>query len=155
MVPDSLSVWIQRVGCAGRSGVPSAAVLLYEPSVTQKVKGKIDESGDEGDGNPGEQLCEGDDFKKKNVEGSLRFYMLTDQCRRAVTDEYFGTPVRNVEGTVDFKARFKIFIWNETDNHFPSIHCSVLRQLHTEWGPDERVHRCDGIPSVHVLYLDN
>lgn len=106
--------------------MPSAAVLLYEPSVTQKVKGKVDESGDEGNSNPGEQLWEGEDFKKKNVEGSLRFYVLTDRCRRVVTDEYFGTPARTTEGTVNFKARFKIFRRYSTNNYFPSIHCSVL-----------------------------
>ena len=98
MVPDSLSVWMQRAGRAGRSGAPSAAILLYEPSVIQKIKGKeADESGDEG-GGLGEQLWEDDGFRKKNVEGSLRSYVLTDQCRRMVTDGYFGTPVRNVEG---------------------------------------------------------
>jgi superfamily II DNA helicase RecQ len=72
MVPDTLSVWIQRAGRAGRSGALSAAVLLYEPSVVQKVKGKeVDESDDEGDSDLREQLWEGDSFRKKNVEGSL------------------------------------------------------------------------------------
>ena len=102
MVPDTLSIWIQRAGRAGRSGAPSAAVLLYEPSVIQKIKGKeADESDGKGD-DLGEQLWEGDDFKKKNVESSLRSYVLTNQCRRVVTDEYFGTPVRKIEGTVSF-----------------------------------------------------
>ena len=105
MVPDSLSVWVQRAGRAGRSGAPSAGVLLYESSVVQKVKGKgVEESDNEGDEGPGEQLWEGDDFKKKNVEGCLRSYVLTDQCRRAITDEYFGTPVRDIEGAVRFTA---------------------------------------------------
>lgn len=104
MVPDNLSVWMQRAGRAGRSGAPSAAVLLYEPSVIQKVKAKrVSESDDEDDEDPGEELWEGDDFKKKNVEGSLRSYVLTNQCRRAATDEYFGTPPRNIEGTVSTK----------------------------------------------------
>lgn len=102
MVPDTLSIWIQRAGRAGRSGAPSVAVLLYEPSVIQKIKGKeADESDGKGD-DLGEQLWEGDDFKKKNVESSLRSYVLTNQCRRVVTDEYFGTPVRKIEGTVSF-----------------------------------------------------
>lgn len=93
MVPETLSIWIQRAGRAGRSGAPSATVLLYEPSVVQKVGGKeVSESDDEEDWD--------DTFKKKNVEGSLRFYVLTDQCRRNITDEYFGTPARNVEGMV-------------------------------------------------------
>jgi len=99
MVPNTLSVWMQRAGRAGRSGAPSAAVLLYEPSVVQKVKGKgVEELDNDGDEDLGEQLWEGDDFKKKNVEGCLRSYVLTDQCRRTVTDEYFGTPARNIEG---------------------------------------------------------
>jgi len=103
MVPDTLSVWMQRAGRAGRSGVPSAAVLLYEPSVIQKIKGKeVNESDGEGD-DLVEQLWEGDDFRKKNVESSLRSYVLTNQCRRVVTDEYFGTPIRNIEGMVSFK----------------------------------------------------
>ncbi|KAF9791032.1 P-loop containing nucleoside triphosphate hydrolase protein, partial [Thelephora terrestris] len=95
MVPDTLSVWMQRAGRAGRSGSPSAAVLLYEPSVIQKVKGKLaDESDgeDEDGGDLEERLHEGDDFRKKNVESSLRSYVLTEQCRRVVTDAYFGTP---------------------------------------------------------------
>lgn len=101
MVPDTLSVWIQRAGRAGRSGAPSAAILLYEPSVIQKIKCKeVDESGDEGDGDFGERLWEGEDFRKKNVEGSLRSYVLTEQCRRVITDEYFGTPTRDTEGMI-------------------------------------------------------
>jgi superfamily II DNA helicase RecQ len=104
MVPDTLSVWIQRAGRAGRLRAPSAAVLLYEPSVVQKVKGKeVDESNNEGNSDLREQLWEGDSFRKKNVEGSLRSYVLTNQCRRVVTDGYFGTPVRNTESMISFK----------------------------------------------------
>lgn len=105
LVPDTLSVWMQRAGWAGRSGAPSAAILLYEPSVVQKIKGKeADESGDEGDEDPDQHGDEGEEFKKKNVEGSLRSYVMTATCRRVVTDEYFGTPVRNVEGMVRFNV---------------------------------------------------
>ena len=99
MVPETLSIWAQRAGRAGRSGAPSAAVLLYEPSVVQRVGIKeANGSEDEGDGDPSERLWEGEDFKKRNVEGSLRSYVLTDQCRRNITDEYFSTPERNIEG---------------------------------------------------------
>ena len=81
------------------------AILLYEPSVIQKVKGKeADESGDEGYGDPNEHGDEGEEFKKKNVEGSLRSYVMTAACRHAVTDEYFGTPVRDIEGMVRFNV---------------------------------------------------
>lgn len=103
MVPDTLSVWIQRAGRAGRSGAPSAAILLYEPSVIQKMKCKeVGDSDGEGE-DLGERLWEGDNFRKKNVESSLRSYVLTTECRRVVTDGYFGTPVRNIEGTVSFE----------------------------------------------------
>jgi len=108
---------MQRAGRAGRSGAPSAAILLYEPSVIQKVKGKeVDESDDEGDGDLGEQLWEDGGFRKKNVEGSLRSYVLTDQCRRVVTDGYFGTPVRNTEGIVSVKPNTTTLLGHLTDN---------------------------------------
>jgi superfamily II DNA helicase RecQ len=126
MVPDTLSVWVQRAGRAGRSGAPSAAVLLYEPSVTQRVKGKADESGDEVDGDPGEQSGEGGDFRKRNVEVSLRSYVLTDQCRRVVTDGYFGTPARNKEGMVNFELKVNTLVVHSTDDEIPRIFSSML-----------------------------
>lgn len=92
----------------------------------QKIKGKeADESDGEGD-DLGEQLWEGDDFKKKNVESSLRSYVLTNQCRRVVTDEYFGTPARKTEGTVSFYWSVHTLTRYSTNNGFPSIFCPVL-----------------------------
>lgn len=122
MVPETLSIWAQRAGRAGRSGAPSAAILLYEPSVVQRVGSKeVAESDDEGDGDPSEQLWEDENFKKRNVEGSLRSYVLTDLCRRIITDEYFGTPGRNMEGMVGFvQTRYS------TDKNLTSIHCPML-----------------------------
>jgi hypothetical protein len=95
--------------------------------VIQKIKGKeADESGDEGDGDHGEQLWEDDDFRKKNVEGSLRSYVLTEQCRRMVTDEYFGTPVRNVEGMANIESSVHTLTRHSTDDESPSILCPML-----------------------------
>lgn len=93
MVPSSLSVWIQR---AGRSGSPSCAVLLYEPSVVKRVNTQGEHEDDPEE--DGEQEWTGEDFKKRNVEDSLRLYILTDECRRLLTDIYFGNPARNTNG---------------------------------------------------------
>ena len=95
MVPSSLSVWVQRAGRAGRSGSPSCAVLLYEPSVVQRVntQGDSDNEDDEL-----EQEWSGDNFKKRNVEDSLRGYVMAEECRRVLTDVYFDNPPRNESG---------------------------------------------------------
>lgn len=37
MMPEALSVWIQRAGRAGRDGWLSRAILLVEPSVAKKL----------------------------------------------------------------------------------------------------------------------
>ncbi|KAF9787415.1 P-loop containing nucleoside triphosphate hydrolase protein [Thelephora terrestris] len=96
MVPSSLSVWVQRAGRAGRSGLPSCAVLLYEPSVVQRVNTQDDEDDDVEEA---EQEWSGDDFKKRNVEDSLRAYVMEEECRRALTDKYFDNPPRDKTGT--------------------------------------------------------
>lgn len=96
MVPSSLSVWVQRAGRAGRSGSPSCAVLLYEPSVVQRVNSQDD--GDDED-NGSEPEWSGDDFQKRNVEDSLRGYVMAEKCRRVLTDKYFDNPPRNESGT--------------------------------------------------------
>jgi superfamily II DNA helicase RecQ len=96
MVPSSLSVWVQRAGRAGRSGSPSCAVLLYELSVVQCVDAQDDEEDDIEDA---EQEWPGDNFKKRNVEDSLRSYVLEEECRRVLTDRYFDNPPRNNTGT--------------------------------------------------------
>ena len=96
MVPSSLSVWVQRAGRAGRSGSPSCAVLLYEPSVVQRVNTQNGEDSDD----ELEREWSGDDFKKRNVEDSLRAYVMDEECRRASTDEYFDNPPRDENGIV-------------------------------------------------------
>jgi superfamily II DNA helicase RecQ len=99
MVPSSLSVWVQRAGRAGRSGSPSCAVLLYELSVVKRVN--IQEENEE-DGDEDDQEWTGEDFKKRNVEDSLRSYVLTNKCRRLLMDTYFGNPPRNAKGASVF-----------------------------------------------------
>lgn len=96
MVPSSLLVWVQRAGRAGRSSSPSCAVLLYEPSVAKRVS--VQEGNEDNDDEDGDQEWAGEDFEKRNVEDSLRSYILTNKCRRLLADAYFGNPPRNAEG---------------------------------------------------------
>ena len=88
--------------------------------MVKKVKSKeIDEGGDEGDSN---QLWEDNGFKKK-VEGTLQSYVLTDQCRCVVTDEYFGMPIWNAEGSINSNSSTPALPVCSTDNtlqHTPS-----------------------------------
>jgi superfamily II DNA helicase RecQ len=106
MVPSSLSVWVQRAGRAGRSGSPSCAVLLYEPSVVQRVDAQDDEEDDVEDV---EQEWSGDNFKKRNVEDSLRSYVLEEECRRVLTDQYFDNPPCNKTSMSQANHRGKCF----------------------------------------------
>jgi len=96
MVPSPLSVWVQRAGRAGRSGSPSCAVLLYEPSVVQRVNTQKDEDDDDDES---EVEWSGDYFRKRNVEDSLRAYVMLEECHRVLTDEYFNNPPRDENGT--------------------------------------------------------
>ena len=80
MTPDSLGIWIQRAGCAGRqSRTVAKAYLLVQPSVFQEVKRKNAE---------GEDAME----YKKTVEDALREWVETDSCRRDVVDKWFNNP---------------------------------------------------------------
>ncbi|RDX45839.1 P-loop containing nucleoside triphosphate hydrolase protein [Lentinus brumalis] len=82
MTPESLGVWIQRAGRAGRSpGIRAVAILLVETSVFAE-KGKKDRK-------------EGDTITYvKTLEPGLRKYVDApeDQCRRDIVDEYFDNP---------------------------------------------------------------
>lgn len=79
MTPDSLGVWIQRAGRAGRqSGTVAKAYLLVQPSVFQEVK---------------RRNAEGEAMEyKKTVEDALREWVETDSCRRDVIDKQFNNP---------------------------------------------------------------
>ncbi|KAI0363574.1 P-loop containing nucleoside triphosphate hydrolase protein [Pilatotrama ljubarskyi] len=82
MAPDSLSVWIQRAGRAGRrADIQARAVLLIQPSVFQE-KGKQSRR-------EGEAVV-----YVKEIEDGLRLWVETppERCRRDVADEYFDNP---------------------------------------------------------------
>ncbi|KAJ8481720.1 hypothetical protein ONZ51_g5811 [Trametes cubensis] len=105
-VPDTLSIWLQRAGRAGRSPtVQARAVMLVQMSVVQKVGGKkgtdagrADES--DTDFEEEEEKVQGEPTEKtkvkykKEVEEGLRTWIETKACRRAVADAYFDNPPR-------------------------------------------------------------
>ncbi len=104
-VPESLGVWMQRAGRAGRSpAVQARAVMLVEQSVVQVVgaKKKSGETGgdddDDSDFEEEEEKLEDRATKdvkyKKQVEEYLRRWIETDGCRREVADAYFENPPR-------------------------------------------------------------
>ena len=66
MVPKSLSTWMQRSGCAGRSGSSALAVLLVEPYVFQLQKTK-EQKGNE----KGRVLDKSCPVKREEIEGGL------------------------------------------------------------------------------------
>ncbi|KAI0681656.1 P-loop containing nucleoside triphosphate hydrolase protein [Cerioporus squamosus] len=82
MTPESLGVWIQRAGRAGRSpDIWAVAILLVETSVFAE-KGKKDRK-------------EGDPITYvKTLEPGLRKYVDApkETCRRDVVDKYFDNP---------------------------------------------------------------
>ena len=60
------------------------------------------EENEEGDDEDGDREWTGEDFQKRNVEDSLRSYILTNKCRRVLTDAYFGNPPRDTKGKYEF-----------------------------------------------------
>ncbi|KAJ3524971.1 hypothetical protein NMY22_g10774 [Coprinellus aureogranulatus] len=98
-VPQSLAVWVQRAGRAGRDKTLKArAILLVEPSVFQPVK-RADGSG--GDAEGGGEVDAGELEYRKKVEPALRLWIEARGCRRDVVDEYFGNPTRLTDPTGD------------------------------------------------------
>ena len=83
-------------------------MLLYEPSVVKRVNTQ-EENGDDCDDD--DQEWTGEDFKKRNVEDSLRSYVLTNKCRRLLTDTYFGNPPRNTKGASVFDNVGPMLTW--------------------------------------------
>ena len=80
MMPDSLSTWLQRAGCAGRqNGTVAKAYLLVQPYVFLEVK------------NMNAQGAEATEYKKV-VEDALREWVETEGCRRNVADKRFNNP---------------------------------------------------------------
>lgn len=84
MAPESLSIWFQRAGRAGRSAdIQARAILLIQPSVFHE-KGKATRK----DGDPIEYV--------KQLEPGLRLWVSPPPgtCRRDIADEYFDNPQR-------------------------------------------------------------
>jgi superfamily II DNA helicase RecQ len=113
MVPESLSIWTQQGGRAGRSSAQSLAILLVELSVFQLKKKKNtdkeknaaddeddeDNEDDEDDNNPDNSGSTQDLYKadlqyRKKVEGGVRRVIETRDCRRIESDRYFNNPKR-------------------------------------------------------------
>lgn len=83
MAPDSLSVWMQRAGRAGRRpDLQARAILLIQPTVFQE-KGKKNRQ----EGEPVTYV--------KEIEEGLRLWATTpERCRRDIADEYFDNPTQ-------------------------------------------------------------
>jgi superfamily II DNA helicase RecQ len=89
MVPNNLSIWMQRAGRGGRNRLISAqAILLVQPSVFQEVKASSAKSKKAPVGSI--QVEESDNINyRKTVEEGLREWIEAEGCRRDVADEYF------------------------------------------------------------------
>ena len=82
MVPNSLSIWMQRAGRGGHCRLISArAILLVQPSVFQEVKASSAKYS-------AHEESDGINYRKI-VEEGLREWIETEECRRDVADEYF------------------------------------------------------------------
>ncbi|KAH9902528.1 P-loop containing nucleoside triphosphate hydrolase protein [Cubamyces lactineus] len=86
MAPESLSVWFQRAGRAGRQpGLQARATLLIQRSVFQEMGKKKRQEGDP-------------IVYKKEIESGLRAWVevLPGRCHQDVADEYFDNPPRRI-----------------------------------------------------------
>ncbi|KAI0682832.1 P-loop containing nucleoside triphosphate hydrolase protein, partial [Cytidiella melzeri] len=79
--PRSLLEWQQHAGRAGRGGEQSYALLLLEPSVSEVVNRKKLQK---------EAILDSKDIEyRKKVEGNMREFALTKECRRRITIKHF------------------------------------------------------------------
>jgi superfamily II DNA helicase RecQ len=106
MVPPSLSVWTQCLGCAGRSGEPAIVILLVEPSVykLRKARGAVgpedpddeDKDDDEDNKKDGEAdtgpVGSADPTYQKKVEEAMCKWIDAIECRYEVSNTYFNNP---------------------------------------------------------------
>ncbi|KAI0687715.1 P-loop containing nucleoside triphosphate hydrolase protein, partial [Cytidiella melzeri] len=104
-IPCTLVEWQQHAGRACRSGEDAYAVLLVEPSLFQQA------------------LVDGEDVQyRKKVEGGMRDFAITEECRREITIKHFnGHPPCEVSGFL------RLSCWSHwaisvdcTDSMFPS-----------------------------------
>ena len=94
MAPESLSVWMQRAGRAGRApGIEATATLLIQPTAFMEKGKKTRKEGDPV-------------MYVKEIEGGLRRWSSVPEeaCRRDVADEYFNNPPKRA-GTYLLKFR--------------------------------------------------
>ena len=107
MLLPSLSVWMQRLGRAGRSGEPAIVILLVEPSVfkLRKARGAVepedpddedkdDDEEDKEDGEADTGAGSADPMYLKKVEEAMRKWIEEIVCRRKVSDIHFNNPPR-------------------------------------------------------------
>ncbi|KAI9512673.1 P-loop containing nucleoside triphosphate hydrolase protein [Russula earlei] len=92
MVPPTLSVWTQRLGCAGRSGEPAIVILLVEPSDPDD-KDKDEENNEDAESD----TVPADPTYQKKVEEAMRKWIEATECRRDVSDAYFDNPLHTTD----------------------------------------------------------
>jgi superfamily II DNA helicase RecQ len=106
MVPSLLSVWMQHLGHAGRSGEPAIVILLVEPSVykLKKSRGDVgpedldDEDKDDEDKDVGDEdsntglVGSADPTYQKKVKKGMWKWIEAIKCRHIVADAYFNNP---------------------------------------------------------------
>jgi superfamily II DNA helicase RecQ len=92
MLPGDLSIWVQRAGRAGRNGQPARAILMLEPTVFElSSKTQNITSGGEAGTDLGVATVDPSSFRK-SCSPEMRRYIMADDCRRKVLDEYFSNP---------------------------------------------------------------
>ncbi|KAI0371404.1 P-loop containing nucleoside triphosphate hydrolase protein [Pilatotrama ljubarskyi] len=104
-VPETLAVWLQRAGRAGRSrSIQACAIMLVQSSVTQKVEARDAPNESESEFEEAEENMDSELSAvksrprtkfKKNIEDGLRAWIETKGCRRRVADAYFDNPPRS------------------------------------------------------------
>ncbi|KAF9033337.1 P-loop containing nucleoside triphosphate hydrolase protein [Panaeolus papilionaceus] len=126
--PQSLSIWVQRAGRAGRSSdIKASAIMLAEESVF-KAKGSKKKSPEASlqspvadDEDMDEPMDEGSEYEDnvdvlrnegeelgwvKTVDPDLRRWLEARGCRRDILDEFFGNPPerKGISSILCFKA---------------------------------------------------
>ncbi|KLO05452.1 P-loop containing nucleoside triphosphate hydrolase protein, partial [Schizopora paradoxa] len=108
-VPDSLTVWHQRAGRAGRSpAIQAEAIMLVQSSVVQTVKQTAKSNAAKRKKDNPKPVPKADlesvNYRRK-VEPALREYITSTDCRRDTIDTYFDNPPALVKWRVEVKER--------------------------------------------------